>query len=175
MDEKKRIKRPRGKIRLIDGKCIACGARCQMVCPVDAIEMNDRGEPVIDTAKCTTCMKCVKTCPASALERYYTPEEEKIIEELNKQSKASAAEVTEEVDEKEIELQKLLSSYKGVWVYVEHFEGEAEKVSWELMGVATNLAKELGVDVSAVIIGHNVEHLCQEAFNYGAKMPISLR
>ena len=39
-----RIKKPRGVAQLLDGKCIACGARCQSVCPTDAIEMNDRGE-----------------------------------------------------------------------------------------------------------------------------------
>lgn len=170
MDDKKHIKRPRGKVRLIEGKCIACGARCQMVCPADAIEMNDKGEPIVDTKKCTTCMKCVKTCPASALERFYTPEEEKIIEELKKQSKLPPQEpIKEEVDEKEIELKKILATYKGVWVYVEHFEGQVAKVSWELIGTANELAKELNVDVSAIIIGQNIEHLCQEAFNYGAK------
>ena len=41
-------KKPPGKARLIEGKCIACGARCQIACPADAIEMNDEGEPIID-------------------------------------------------------------------------------------------------------------------------------
>lgn len=170
MEDKKRIKRPRGKVRLIEGKCIACGARCQMVCPADAIEMNDKDEPIIDITKCTTCMKCVKTCPAGALERFYTPEEEKLIAELKKQSTSPSEEtIKEEVDEKELALKKILASYKGVWVYVEHFEGQAAKVSWELVGAASELAKELNVDVSVIIIGHNIEHLCQEAFNYGAQ------
>jgi electron transfer flavoprotein alpha subunit len=43
MGEKpKKKKKPRGKARLIAGKCIACGARCQTSCPSDAIEMNMR-------------------------------------------------------------------------------------------------------------------------------------
>jgi electron transfer flavoprotein alpha subunit len=170
MEDKKIIKRPRGKVRLIEGKCIACGARCQSVCPSDAIEMNEAGEPIIDIVKCTTCMKCVKICPASAIERYYTPEEEKILEAIKKQKSDTIQEtVKEEPDEEEIKLQRLLAAYKGVWVYIEHYDGEAAKVSWELMGTASDLAKELNVDVSAVIIGHNVEHLCNESFNYGAK------
>ena len=41
MEERKQLKRPRGTCRLIPGKCIACGARCQSVCPKDAITMKD--------------------------------------------------------------------------------------------------------------------------------------
>jgi len=66
-------KKPRGKARAIEGKCIACGARCQMSCPVDAIEMNDKEEPVILEAKCIGCKKCVKQCPAEAIEIFLRP------------------------------------------------------------------------------------------------------
>ena len=61
-------KKPRPKARLIEGKCIACGARCQQACPTDAIQMNDRGEPQIIVEECIGCRKCVKVCPADALE-----------------------------------------------------------------------------------------------------------
>ena len=44
-EPKKPIKKPRGKAMLLEGKCIACGARCQSVCPVNCIEMNDAGSP----------------------------------------------------------------------------------------------------------------------------------
>ena len=39
MAQNKKLKKPRGIVRLLEGKCIACGARCETVCPVDAIEM----------------------------------------------------------------------------------------------------------------------------------------
>ncbi|HOJ60430.1 MAG TPA: 4Fe-4S dicluster domain-containing protein, partial [bacterium] len=58
--ERKKPKKPRGVARYIEGKCIACGARCQSACPVDAIEMNNRDEPVILLAKCIGCQKCLK-------------------------------------------------------------------------------------------------------------------
>ena len=63
-------KKPKKRARLIPTKCIACGARCQMSCPKDAIEMTDKGEPLIDLVKCIGCNKCVKICPAEALELY---------------------------------------------------------------------------------------------------------
>ena len=163
----KPIKKPRGKARLIEGKCIACGARCQSVCPTDAIEMNELGEPIIDIPKCIGCVKCVKVCPSDALEMFFTPEELKILEEFKK--KAKPATLVEEVDEEQAIVAKRIAPYKGVWVFVEQTEGNPAKVSWELLGVGTNLAKNLNVELAAVVIGYKVEHLCQEAFAYGVQ------
>ena len=167
MAEEKKIKKPRGVAQLIEGKCIACGARCQSSCDkVNAIEMNEQGEPIIDTSKCIGCRKCVKVCPAVALEMYYTPEELKILEELAAQ-KIQAGQ-TEESEEEEDENLAKLREYKGVWVFVEQTEGLPAEVSWELLGSGAELAQSLNVELCAVVIGHEVEHLCQEAFSYGA-------
>ena len=163
-DPKPKPKKPRGIARLLADTCIACGARCQSVCPVNCVEMTDSGEPVIDAAKCIGCQKCVKICPASALEMYFTPEELKILEQLA----ASAAPVEEELDPEAAAIAEKLARYRGVWVFVEQTEGEPAKVSWELLGVGRELADKLGVELSALIIGKDVEHLCSEAFAYGA-------
>jgi len=166
--EKKKIKKPRGKARLLNGKCIACGARCQSSCPVDAIAMTDAGEPVVSIEKCIGCVKCVKVCPAAALEMFFTPEEQKVLDELAAEKGAAAAEPEEELDEEEKKLQELLKRYRGVWVFVEQTEGEVARVSWELLGVGSELAKSLSVDLCAVIIGSDVEKFSTEAFEYGA-------
>jgi len=163
-DSKPKPKKPRGVARLLDGKCIACGARCQSACPVNAVDMTDSGEPIILTDKCIGCLKCVKICPAAALEMYFTPEEQRILAELA----ASALPVEEEVDEEAAALAKTLARYRGVWVFVEQTEGEPAKVSWELLGVGKDLAASLGVELCAMVIGDQVEHLCTEAFAYGA-------
>ena len=163
-DPKPKPKKPRGIARLLADTCIACGARCQSVCPVNCVEMTDSGEPVIDNAKCIGCQKCVKICPASALEMYFTPEELKVLEQLA----ASAAPVEEELDPEAAAIAEKLSLYRGVWVFVEQTEGAPAKVSWELLGVGRELADKLGVELSALIIGKDVEHLCSDAFAYGA-------
>src|SRR6185369_4146594 len=89
-EPKKPIKRPRGKARLLEGKCIACAARCQSICPVNGIEMSDAGEPQIILEKCIGCVKCVKAGPGSALEIFYTKEELAILAELEKQGNLPA-------------------------------------------------------------------------------------
>jgi electron transfer flavoprotein alpha subunit len=165
-EEPKKIKRPRGKARLIPNKCIACGARCQAECPFDAIIMNDKGEPIIDLVKCTRCQRCVKICPAQAIEIIFTPEEQKILDELAKQ-KASAPAAEEKKEPEDPRLAKL-REYKGVWVFTEHTEGKPAEVSWELLGVGATLAKARNTELCSIVIGEKVDHLAKEAFSYGA-------
>ena len=63
------------------------------------------------------------------------------------------------------------------WVFVEQEEGKAHPVSWELVGVARRLAGEVAdeaaasgdsVVVEAVLVGHNVKPIADEALKYGA-------
>ena len=168
MPKEKKIKKPRGVAKLIPGKCIACGARCQSDCPKDAIEMDDKGEPIIIVEKCTGCRKCIKICPTEAIEIYYTPEEQRILAEIAARAEAAAAPEVEEVSEEEAAALARIKEYKGVWVFVEHTEGKPAAVSWELLGVGADLAKTLGVELSTVVIGNKAENLCQESFAYGA-------
>ncbi len=164
-------KKPRGVATLIEGTCIGCGARCQSACPVNCIEMTDSGEPIIESAKCIGCLKCVKICPATALEIYFTPEEQKLLAGLAQESGGA---VEEELDEEGQRIKEMLATYRGVWVVIEQYEGVTAKVSWELLGAGTDLAKTLRVQLSAVIIGDNVGHLSSDAFGHGADRAIVL-
>ncbi|BCG47894.1 Electron transfer flavoprotein, alpha subunit [Citrifermentans bremense] len=163
----KKPKKPRGKAAVLEGRCIACGARCQSACPVDAIQMNEAGEPVIDASKCIGCVKCVKVCPAQAIEMAFTPEEKRILDELA--AAAAGAPAEEELDPEEAALREKLAAYRGVWVFVEQTEGEAAKVSWELLGKGKELAAARNCPLSAVVMGDQVEHLCKQAMGYGAE------
>lgn len=162
-EEKKRPKRPHGKVRLIPGKCIACGGRCQASCPKDAITLNEKGEPVIDLEKCIGCKKCIRVCPAEALEHFYTEEEQRVIAELKREGIWK-----EEVEEEEVE-KKGVEEFRGVWVFIEQQDGCAQTVSWELLGVGRKLADDLDCELCAFLLGYEVEHLAHEAFTYGAE------
>ena len=60
------------------------------------------------------------------------------------------------------------SAYRGIWVFVQHHRGEAAPVSWQLLGIAKEMARQIDVPVAAVVLGSNVRHLCDSAFSYGA-------
>ena len=148
-------KKKRFKVRLLPGKCIGCG-RCEPACPVDAIRYDEKGEPIIDLEKCIGCLKCVKVCPAEAIEKFL-PEGETGGAEPEETAQGEAA--------GEAEVKRL---WRGVWVYVEQLDGRAEPVSWQLLGKGKELAQDLRAELAAVILGSNVEHLADEAAEYGA-------
>jgi electron transfer flavoprotein alpha subunit len=129
--------------------------------------MNEKGEPVIDLELCTRCQRCIKICPAQAIEIYYTQEEQKILDELAAQKGTAKTAPEPEAEVKDPRLAKI-KEYKGVWVFVEHTEGKPAEVSWELLGVGADLAKARGTELCSICVGDKVEHLCQEAFAYGA-------
>lgn len=58
--------------------------------------------------------------------------------------------------------------YKGVWVFAEQRAGVLQKVSLELIGKGRDLAEKLGTEVTAVLLGHNVEALGKDLLYYGA-------
>ncbi|MCK5010466.1 MAG: 4Fe-4S dicluster domain-containing protein, partial [Deltaproteobacteria bacterium] len=165
VEKPKKKKKPRGKARLIAGKCIACGARCQTSCPSDAIEMNDKEEPIIIIENCIGCRKCVKVCPSDALEMFFTPEEEKLLAELEA---GGVVEAEEEEEAGAEEAKTDIKAWKGVWVFVEQNNGKAHPVSWELLGVGRTLANDLGVELAAFVLGSEVKALAEEAFGYDA-------
>ncbi|MBN1375660.1 MAG: electron transfer flavoprotein subunit alpha [Dehalococcoidia bacterium] len=163
MEGQKKIKKPLGVARLLVNKCISCGARCQAVCPKHCIEMNDEDQPIIDISRCTGCRKCLKACPSEAIEIYFTPEQQKILDEIARQGHTVEHEPDKVVDRAEGH-----EDYRGVWVFVEQVDGEPAAVAWELLGVGAALAKQLHVDLCAVIVGDKVELICSEAIAYGA-------
>jgi electron transfer flavoprotein alpha subunit len=59
---------------------------------------------------------------------------------------------------------------KRIWVFIEQEESRAHQVSWELLGAACRLSQELeGSCVEGVLLGHDVAHIAEEAYHYGAK------
>ena len=165
-----KIKKPRGVVRYLEGKCVACGERCASACPVDCIDINDAGEPVINEDKCIGCDKCIKVCAVNALEMFYTPEQLDQLKFWEAQRKATGP----ELDPEEQPLRARLAEYKGGWVFIEQYLGDVAKVSWELLGTGRELANTIGVELIAVIIGHDVDRLRTEAYAYGADTAIMM-
>lgn len=56
----------------------------------------------------------------------------------------------------------------GIWVWIEHDEGQIAPISLEALGVARKIASEVGEDVTALVSGQDVGGVADAAFNYGA-------
>ncbi|GAA0733288.1 electron transfer flavoprotein subunit alpha/FixB family protein [Clostridium oceanicum] len=63
---------------------------------------------------------------------------------------------------------KDLSTYKNVWVIAEQRQGKITPVVVELLGEGRKIANDIGVELCAVLLGHNVYDLGNELIKYGA-------
>jgi len=63
-----------------------------------------------------------------------------------------------------------MADQRDVWVFVEQEEGEIAPVSLELLGKARELAEQLGSRVCALLFGHRVLELTQQAIHFGADL-----
>ena len=61
-----------------------------------------------------------------------------------------------------------LEEYKGVYVFAQQVDNEVSSIAYELIGKGKELAADLGTEVTAVLIGYNVENLADSLAEYGA-------
>ena len=61
-----------------------------------------------------------------------------------------------------------LEEYKGVYVFAQQVDNVLDGVAFELLGKGKDLAKDLGTDVTAVLIGSGVKGLADQLAEYGA-------
>ena len=61
-----------------------------------------------------------------------------------------------------------IQDYKGVCVFAEQVDGKLSGIAFELLGKANVLAKDLGTDVTAVVIGYEIKDLADQLAEYGA-------
>ncbi|MDP6793041.1 MAG: electron transfer flavoprotein subunit alpha/FixB family protein [Anaerolineales bacterium] len=55
-----------------------------------------------------------------------------------------------------------------LWVYIDHFHGCAPQATWETVGAAGEVAADLNTGLAALVLGHGVEKLAEEAADHGA-------
>ena len=61
-----------------------------------------------------------------------------------------------------------LEEYKGVFVFAQQVDNELSGIALELVGKGKDLAKDLGTEVTAVLVGSGVKALADELAAYGA-------
>lgn len=61
-----------------------------------------------------------------------------------------------------------LEAYKGVFVFAQQVDNEIGNIAFELIGKGKELAKDLGTEVTAVLVGSGVKGLADRLAEYGA-------
>lgn len=61
-----------------------------------------------------------------------------------------------------------LEQYKGVFIFAQQVDNKISGIALELIGKGKDLAKDLGTEVTAVLVGSNVKDLADELAEYGA-------
>jgi electron transfer flavoprotein alpha subunit len=56
----------------------------------------------------------------------------------------------------------------GVWVWIEHLNGEIKSASSEMLGVGRTVAGSLGESLTAIVLGQDVAAVADSAFDLGA-------
>lgn len=62
-----------------------------------------------------------------------------------------------------------INQYKNIWVFAEQRHGKLMSVAIELVGEGRKLAAARGVELNAILLGHNVEDMAKELVSYGVQ------
>ncbi len=109
---------------------------CVKTCPFGALEMSGKLAVVNDS--CTFCGACVPSCKFGAIT-------------MQKAEKADVVNIAE---------------YQGVWVFGEQIDGVIQGVVYELIGKGRELADKLGVPLTVLVLGHEMDEACKELLEY---------
>ncbi|MFX1375076.1 MAG: FAD-binding protein [Promethearchaeota archaeon] len=121
-----------------DELCNGCSS-CVEACPFVGIEIIDN--KAIITEDCNFCGACLDVCPVNAIL----------------------------IEREEFHIKKVdLSQYRGVWVIAEHYKHEIHPVVFQLLGKGTELASELDVNLTFVILGFHFDEELEDFSLYGA-------
>ena len=121
----------------------------------------------IDVELCTGCGICVESCPFGAMEI-----EDDIVSVNEKCNLCGAC--VDTCDFGAISMPEVKETgdrgldHKGVWIFAEQRNGRIASVVPELLGEGKKLAEKLGTDLSAVLLGDNIEKQANELIFYGA-------
>ena len=110
---------------------------CIEACPFGAIIVEDNKAVVL--SNCTVCGLCIESCKFDAL----------IIEEHEEEKVINP------------------DDWRGIWVFIQHENGDIHHVSLELLGEGRILADELGTELCALVLGEDIKPLNEEIFHYG--------
>ena len=130
---------------IIDDELCTGCGSCVASCPFGGIELIEN--VAVITGDCTLCGACVDACPVEAI----TLEREEYIDKIDK------------------------NLFKGVWVIAEHFQENIHNVVYQLLTKGRELANELNVSLTVVILGDDFEEVLETFGEYGVDEVIYIK
>lgn len=113
---------------------------CIGACPFNAIKVE--AKKAIILGNCTLCGACVSSCKLKAID----------------------------FQKNEIDGPVDISEYKDVWVFGEQRDGVPDCVALELLGEGRKLADQLGVQLAAVLLGHDLDETARLLIAHSADL-----
>ena len=123
----------------------------------------------INKENCVGCTLCVKVCPFGALSMV----DKKAVVQMELCTLCGACIDACKFDCFLIKKDKIILKdleAKGVWVFCEQKHGILQSVSYELLSKGRELADKLKTELSAVLIGHEMEEKAKEIIHRGAEV-----
>jgi electron transfer flavoprotein alpha subunit len=116
---------------------------------------------------CTGCKLCLRACPYGAID---IVEGKAQFNDNCTQCGACASSCTFDAIVLEVAFTRDVdvTQYRGVWVVAEHLHGQLRRGTHELLGEGRRLADTLGVELSAVLLGDDVQPLANDLIAHGA-------
>ncbi len=116
---------------------------------------------------CTGCRLCLRACPYGAIE---IADGKAFFTDACNQCGACASACKFGAIELQVTFTREVDTtqYHGLWVIAEHLNGEFRRGTYELLGEGRRLADKLGTELSAVLLGDEVESLASVLIAHGA-------
>jgi electron transfer flavoprotein alpha subunit len=116
---------------------------------------------------CTGCKLCLRACPYGAID---IVEGKAQFNDNCTQCGACASSCKFDAIVLEVAFTRDVdvTQYRGVWIVAEHLHGQLRRGTHELLGEGRRLADKLGVELSAVLLGDQVQPLASDLIAHGA-------
>ncbi|KPJ50556.1 electron transfer flavoprotein subunit alpha [candidate division TA06 bacterium DG_26] len=119
----------------------------------------------VNEERCNGCEACVPTCPYHAIVI-----QNRVAKILENCTYCGACVPNCPLEAIHMEERKYVAEFsaRGVWIFAEQRDGKVQEVAYELLGAGRELCQKLGAELTAVLIGNELENGSHTLIQMGA-------